>query len=36
MQSAYLVTGNQKHYPFRDFIITPAEMMTIIETTEEK
>ncbi|MDE6760650.1 MAG: putative toxin-antitoxin system toxin component, PIN family [Lachnospiraceae bacterium] len=30
---AYLVTGNQKHYPFRDFIITPAEMMAIIETT---
>lgn len=28
---AYLVTGNQKHYPFRDFIVTPAEMMTIIE-----
>lgn len=31
---AYLVTGNQKHYPFRDFIVTPAEMMRIIETTE--
>lgn len=28
---AYLVTGNQKHYPFRDFIVTPAEMMTIME-----
>lgn len=28
---AYLVTGNQKHYPFRDFIVTPAEMMAIIE-----
>ena len=34
--NAYLVTGNQKHYPFRDFIITPAEMMAIIETTGEK
>ena len=31
---AYLVTGNQKHYPFRDFIVTPAEMMRIIETTK--
>lgn len=31
---AYLVTGNQKHYPFRDFIITPAEMIKIIETTD--
>lgn len=30
---AYLVTGNQKHYPFRNFIITPAEMVAIIETT---
>ena len=28
---AYLVTGNQKHYPVRDFIVTPAEMMKIIE-----
>lgn len=28
---AYLVTGNQKHYPIRDFIVTPAEMMDIIE-----
>lgn len=29
---AYLVTGNQKHYPFKDFIVTPAEMMAIIES----
>ena len=28
---AYLVTGNQKHYPIRHFIVTPAEMMEIIE-----
>lgn len=28
---AYLVTGNQKHYPLRDFIVTPAEMVAIIE-----
>ncbi len=27
---AYLVTGNQKHYPIRDFIVTPAEMVEII------
>ena len=27
---AYLVTGNQKHYPIKDFIVTPAEMMEII------
>ena len=28
---AYLITGNKKHYPIRDFIVTPAEMMEIIE-----
>lgn len=28
---AYLVTGNKKHYPIKDFIVTPAEMMEIIE-----
>ena len=27
---AYLVTGNQKHFPVKDFIVTPAEMMQII------
>ena len=27
---AYLVIGNQKHYPIKDFIVTPAEMMEII------
>lgn len=31
---AYLVTGNQKHYPIRDFIVTPAEMMEIIEKNQ--
>lgn len=31
---AYLVTGNQKHYPLRDFIVTPAEMIKIIEAVE--
>lgn len=28
---AYLVTGNQKHYPVRSFIVTPAKMMELIE-----
>lgn len=27
---AYLVTGNQQHYPLRNFIVTPAEMLNII------
>lgn len=31
---AYLVTGNQKHYPIKEFIVTPAEMMRIIDGTE--
>ncbi len=28
---AYLVTGSQKHYPVRDFIVTPVEMMEILD-----
>ncbi len=28
---SYLVTGNQKHYPIKDFIVTPAEMIEIIK-----
>ncbi|MCM1297370.1 MAG: hypothetical protein NC311_17670, partial [Muribaculaceae bacterium] len=31
---AYLVTGNQKYYPIRDFIVTPAKMMEIIQERE--
>jgi predicted nucleic acid-binding protein len=30
---SYLVTGNKKHYPIRDFIVTPAEMMAIIDNS---
>ncbi len=32
--NAYLVTGNQKHYPIRDFIVTPAEMIKILQEEE--
>ena len=28
---AYLITGNIKHFPKREYIVTPAEMMAIIE-----
>jgi len=28
--NAYLVTGNQKHYPIKAFIVTPFEMMRIL------
>lgn len=29
---AYLVTGNIKHFPRRPFVVTPAEMMAILNT----
>ncbi len=29
---AKLVTGNLKHYPIKNFIITPAEMLEILES----
>ena len=29
---AYLVTGNLRHFPPRNFIVTPAEMMALIES----
>ena len=28
---AYLVTGNIKHYPVRNYVVTPREMLEIIE-----
>ena len=28
---AYLITGNLRHFPSRSFIVTPAEMMALIE-----
>lgn len=28
---SYLVTGNQKHYPIKDFIVTPAELIRILQ-----
>ena len=31
---AYLVTGNQKHYPVKDFIVTPSEILSILNQTE--
>ena len=32
--NAYVVTGNKKHYPMKDFIVTPSEMMNILNETE--
>ena len=31
---SYLVTGNQKHYPIKDFIVTPAEMIEILQAKQ--
>lgn len=30
-ENSHLVTGNQKHYPIREFIVTPAEMLEILK-----
>lgn len=30
-EGAYLVTGNIKHFPVRTFVITPAEMVRLLE-----
>lgn len=32
---AYLITGNIKHFPSRDFIVTPSEMIAIIEGSKQ-
>lgn len=31
---AYLVTGNIKHYPIRNYVVTPKEMLDIIESNQ--
>ena len=30
-KDAYLVTGNIKHYPVRTYVVTPREMLNIVE-----
>ena len=30
-EDAYLITGNIRHFPERSFIVTPSEMMSIIQ-----
>ena len=32
---AYLVTGNIKHYPIRNYVVTPRQMLDIIEQETE-
>lgn len=33
---AYLVTGNQKHFPVDPIVVTPAEMLEILAKEEQK
>ena len=33
-EDAYLVTGNQKHFPQKPIVVTPAEMMEILHRQE--
>lgn len=33
---AYLITGNGKHFPIKPFVVTPAEMVKILEDEERK
>ena len=34
-EEAYLVTGNLKHFPVRTYIVTPREMLDIIQEGRE-
>lgn len=31
---AYLITGSKKHFPAKPFVVTPREMLDIIESSE--
>ena len=33
---AFLITGNKKHFPERYFIVTPTEMMKILQESFEQ
>lgn len=30
-QDSYLVTGNKKHFPIREFVVSPSELIEIVE-----
>ena len=34
VDGSYLVTGNTRHFPARPFVVTPAEMVEIIESSQ--
>lgn len=31
---AYLITGNKKHFPIRPFVVTPREMLDLLEGSD--
>jgi hypothetical protein len=35
-EDAYLVTGNNKHFPQSPIVVTPAEMIKILESIETR
>ena len=35
-EDSFLVTGNIKHFPKVDLVVTPAEMMEIIKQNQEE
>ena len=35
IDDAYLVTGNKKHYPVKHFVVSPRELLDIIESNED-
>jgi hypothetical protein len=32
LDGAYLVTGNMKHFPERPYIVTPKQLLTIMDS----
>ena len=34
-KETYLITGNKKHFPVKSFVVTPREMMDIIESDKK-
>ena len=34
-KETYLITGNKKHFPVKSFVVTPREMMDIIESDQK-
>ena len=33
-EDSYLITGNIKHFPIRPFVVTPAEIVRVLESKQ--